>query len=130
MESKSNSEIIREYFNRDETIVVLITPTKKSEELTRLRKIGDKLGQYVTSFRYLDALSWDCDNTEVSFGFRTGEIVYSTRHKMDECYSCERFKKDIKKNLIVGIKIYMKGAIPLTYKSRVERWKRFTHLLS
>lgn len=57
MEMKSSSEIIREYFNRDETIIICITSTKKSKELTLLKQIGDKLYQYVTSFRAIKIIS-------------------------------------------------------------------------
>jgi hypothetical protein len=97
-------------------------PCKKSSKLTELRKAGDKANQYVINIHYLDTLYGDGD--EIYSSYDDDECVYSYYHS--ECEWCKNHVENVKKNLIVGYKIYPKGMFPeKTHKQRKAGWKKY-----
>ena len=106
-------EQYKDVFNNDTNRVIWISPCKKSELLTFIRKIGDSFNQCVTAIYYCDILEYNYDETEIYSKYETIEhdedqVLYSGYHS--ECDYCKEHKKRVKDNLIIGIKIYPKNA--------------------
>ena len=107
----NEDNLIKEYFSRSHIVTIHFSKCKKSNLLTTLRIIGNKLNQYVCSIRYRDILEYDCDDMEI-YNTVTNNAVYSKYHSADNCSHCIKFLTDYKKNLICGICIYPFGQIP------------------
>lgn len=107
-----------ELFGKDHELILWLNECRKSILLTRLRKIGDKMGQYITSIRYCDILEWSYDYSEVR-DTRDDKIVYSYYHS--DCDYCKEYKERVRSNKIIGIKIYPKGVI-----AKRRDWTPFT----
>ena len=61
----NEDNLIKEYFSRSHIVTIHFSKCKKSNLLTTLRIIGNKLNQYVCSIRYRDILEYDCDDMEI-----------------------------------------------------------------
>ena len=116
------SDEYNKYFGKNEIIEYkLIYPCKKSYKVTELRKIGDKNNQYVTNVYYLDTL-FGYDEIYSTYD-DDYSAVYSYYHS--DCDYCKEHKKKVKRNLIVGFKIYPVGVKPeKTYKQKNE-WLKY-----
>ena len=114
------------YFGKTQTTEYKLTyPVKKSDFITKLRKIGDELGQYVVNVYYLDTLYGDDEiYSEYNNDLNDYCPVYSYYHS--ECDYCQKHVEQTRKNLIVGFKIYPENTYPEnTYKQRVQNWKKY-----
>lgn len=114
------------YFDKNEILEFkLWYPCKKSALITELRKIGDEKNQYVINVYYLDVLSFSYDKAEIYSKYNDDESpIYSYYHS--DCDFCKEHKQKVKKNLVVGYKIYPKGIKPeKTYKEKKIYWEQF-----
>ena len=79
---------MEQYFGKPNIMsYTFFEPVQKSHFLTTLRK----LGQYVTSIRYLDILEWSWGNTEIYCVDDDDAPVYSSYHA--DCDYCLKFLK-------------------------------------
>ncbi len=122
-------EEYKDYFGRENiTNIHFNYPVKKSQQLTHMRKIGDYVGQYVTSIRYLDDIYGDASevfrNSNGWDLFDDDVLVYSY-YDGDDCDHCKEHLNNVKKNLIVGVKIYPKNIVPIKYTERKKKWDEF-----
>ena len=111
------------YFGQSDNIIIYTEPCKKSHLLTQLRKIGDKMGQYVTNLRYCDMLYFSYDNDEIRSKLDDDEIVWSYYHS--ECDFCKEFKHNVKNNDMIGIEIHPSGSNVKRYYERKKHWNQF-----
>ena len=121
-------EYIPKYFAKDHVVLIRINECNKSALLTSLREVGNIMDQYVTSVRYCDLLYFDSDEYEIYMESDDYcyHRVYSPTH--DKCCDhCLEYKENVKKNKIVGIKIYPNGVIAPTRKERIQYWKKFNY---
>jgi len=101
------------YYFTDKTEIIQDHSLSQSEYkkvLTLMRKQADKCThRYVTSIRYLDIIDQDTYNDDEIFS-HSGEIIWSQYHS--ECSHCLEFRKNVRKNPIIGIKIWVEYLIP------------------
>jgi hypothetical protein len=121
-------EEYKDIFNKNTKCVIWITPCKKSDLLTILRKIGDSFNQCVTAIYYCDILEYSYDNTEIYSKYETNDhqedqVLYSSYHS--ECNDCKEHKQRVNDNLIIGIMIYPKNTKVAKWKEKKEKWKQF-----
>ena len=113
----NNNDNIKKYFNQDEIIEVSFGSKKM---LTRLRKYGDQIGQYVTSLRYLDLINkntYDEVNVYAKVRVYANDLddltmLWSGYHQNDNCQHCQEYERNLKTNPLMGAIIYHRGAHP------------------
>ena len=116
------------YFGNDNKVIIYYSSyCKKNNNLTVLRKLGNKFGQYVINLRYCDNIYYNSDQTEIylidDYYGNEDKLVYSSYHST--CDTCIEHKKNVKENLIIGVVIYPKGVIPKSLAVRKQKWKEF-----
>ena len=84
-------------------------PSEFKKLLTEMRKQGDRCNRYVTSIRYYDIIDKDTFGTDEVCS-KGGTVLWTGY--CSECSYCQRHKKSMKTNPIIGIHLYSEYQIP------------------
>ena len=103
-----------EYFKEERSQKIwasgsFMRPSEFKKLLTEMRKQGDQCNRYVTSIRYYDIIDKDTYGTDEVYS-KGGKVLWTGY--CSDCSDCQRHKKLMKTNPIIGIHLYSEYQIP------------------